>query len=417
VTATTVDHAVDDPPAEERPDLPWPYVVLGLLCAYLPLVFLGYGTDIDAANVLRAGRSILHGHYEISRGPGAVPHEAATAVLDRVGGPILVNLAGVGFAVLAVWCVHRLLVRDGARWPALATVVLVANPWFWIASTSVGDFTWALALALAGCVAARADRRVLSGVLFGVAIGCRASSALLALAWLLAERTGSADEDDDPVPWRDTLVTAGTLAVVGAACFVPPWMAADRSWDFLHNQLDFVGWRVHAGRFLVKNLATATLPGALVLLVGGRWLLAGLARWRASTVVRFAVVSVVLLEVLFFRLPFKPVHLLPVVAATALLVGAARIDHRRWIAALVAAQLVAAFVGLTLAAPDVPDHATGGRIALRVADGVVVNDVRCRLADLERGRYEKGDSEAEEAVETARAEANFVCQRDAWRGP
>jgi hypothetical protein len=416
MTAAMADPAVDEPPADEHRDLPWSWVLLGVLAAYLPLVFLGYGTDIDAANVLRAGRSILHGHYEISRGPGAVPHEAATAVLDRVGGFLLVNLAGVAFAVLAAWCVHRLLVRDGARWPALATVVLVANPWFWLASTSVGDFTWSLALALAGCVAARADRRVLAGLLFGVAIGCRASSVLIAAAWLLAERTGS-DGVEDRVPWRDTLVTAATLLVVGAACFIPPWLAADRSWDFLDNQLEFAGWRVHAGRFLVKNLATATLPGAVVLLVGGRWLLAGLARWRASILVRFAVATIVLLEVLFFRLPFKPVHLLPVVAATALLVGAARIDHRRWIAALVAAELVAAFVGVTLAAPDVPDHATGGHIAVRVADGVLVNDVRCRLSDLERGRYEKGDSAAEQAVETARAEANFICQRDAWRGP
>jgi hypothetical protein len=416
MTAAMADPAVDEPPADEHRDLPLSWVLLGVLAAYLPLVFLGYGTDIDAANVLRAGRSILHGHYEISRGPGAVPHEAATAVLDRVGGFLLVNVAGVAFAVLAAWCVHRLLVRDGARWPALATVVLVANPWFWLASTSVGDFTWSLALALAGCVAARADRRVLAGLLFGVAIGCRASSVLIAAAWLLAERTGS-DGAEDRVPWRDTLVTAATLLVVGAACFIPPWLAADRSWDFLDNQLEFAGWRVHAGRFLVKNLATATLPGAVVLLVGGRWLLAGLARWRASILVRFAVATIVLLEVLFFRLPFKPVHLLPVVAATALLVGAARIDHRRWIAALVAAELVAAFVGVTLAAPDVPDHATGGHIAVRVADGVLVNDVRCRLSDLERGRYEKGDSAAEQAVETARAEANFICQRDAWRGP
>jgi hypothetical protein len=278
---------------------------------------------------------------------------------------------------------------------------------------------------------------VLAGLLFGAAIGCRASSVLIAVAWLLAERTGSDSNPSDlaasagagdrlrpqergaqdRVPWRDTLVTAGTLLVVGAACFVPPWLAADRSWDFLDNQLEFVGWRVHAGRFLVKNLATATLPGALVLLVGGRWLLAGLARWRVSILVRFAVATILLLEVLFFRLPFKPVHLLPVVAATALLVGAARIDHRRWIAALVAAELVAAFVGVTLAAPDVPDHSTGGHIAVRVADGVLVNDVRCRLSDLERGRYEKGDSAAEQAVETARAEANFICQRDAWRGP
>lgn len=410
---TTVEH--DPAPSETpyAPDVPWSWVLLGLLTAYLPFVFLGYGTDIDVANVRRAGRSMLDGSYAISRGPGAAPHEAVAAVLDRIGGPILLNLVGVAFAVLAAWCVHRLLVRDGARWPALATLVLVVNPWFWIASTSLGDFAWALALALAGGVAARADRRVLAGVLFGLAIGCRASSLLIALAWLVAERTG--DDDEGRSDWRATLTTLGTLVVVGALCFVPPWLSTDRSVDFLHNELDFAGWRVHAGRWLVKNLATATLAGAVVVLVGARHLLSGVVRWRHSAVVRFAVLTIMAMELLFFRLPFKPVHLLPVVAAGALLAGTARLDRRRWLVLLVAAQLASSFVGVTIAAPDRPDDADGGHVSFRPADGVIVNDVRCRLRDLERGNWRDGDSAAEQAEATARAEANFVCQRDAWR--
>ncbi len=399
------------PPAPR--DLPWPYLLLAVLVGYLPFVVLGYGTDIDVANVLRAGESMLDGDYTMSRGPGAALHEVATALLDRLGGPILVNLVAVGFALLAIWCVHRLLERDGARWPVLATAVLAANPWFWVASTSLGDFTWALALGLAGAVAARADRRVLAGALFGLGIGCRASTVLLGLAWLVAERTG--DDDEDRPSWSDTARTAGALVLVGGLCFIPPWLSVDRSLDFLHNELEFAGWRVHAGRFVVKNLATATLAGTAVLVLGGRRLLSGLGRWRSSAVVRFAVLTIVLCELLFLRLPFKPVHLLPVVAGTALLVGAARLERRAWLIALVAAQVVAAFVGSTIAAPDRPDDADGGHLSVRIADGVVVNDMRCRLADLDRGRWPDGDSTAEHAEATARAEANFFCQRDAWR--
>lgn len=400
--------------AVDRPtDVPWSYVLLGVLVAYVPFVFLGYGTDIDVANVLRAGDSLLSGDYVVSRAPGAAPHEAATELLDRLGGPILVNLASIAFAVLALWCVHRLLERDRARWPALATVVLASNPWFWVASTSLGDFTWALALGLAGAVAARSDRRVLAGALFGLGIGCRASTLVIAVAWLVAERWGG-DEEDRP-PWRATLVAGGVTLGVGLLCFVPPWLGADRTLDFLQNELPWVGLGTHLGRWMVKNLATATLPGALVLLVGGRHLFSGLRRWRASTVVRFAFLTLVLGELLFLRLPLKPVHLLPVVAAVALLVGTAPLQRRRWVYALVAAQLVAAFVGTTIAAPDVPDRADSGRLSFRIADGVVVNDARCRLDDLERGEWPSGDSAAEQAEATARSEANFVCQRDAWR--
>jgi hypothetical protein len=83
--------------------------------------------------------------------------------------------------------------------------------------------------------------------------------------------------------------------------------------------------------------------------------------------------------------------------------------------ALVVAQLVAATVGTTLAAPDRGDDADTGRISLRPADGVIVNDARCRLDDLERGDYVDGDSDAEVAEAIARSEANWECQRDAWR--
>ena len=166
------------------------------LCAlvYLPFTLLGYGTDIDVANVLRAGHAWLDdGDYELSRGPGAAVHELATAALDEIGGTVAVNLASVGFAVLALWSVLALCRRDGSRWGAWVVVVLATNPWFWIAATSLGDFMWALGLVLAGALAAQRDRRVAAGLLFGLSIGCRASSVLLVIAWLLAEGWGDRD--------------------------------------------------------------------------------------------------------------------------------------------------------------------------------------------------------------------------------
>ena len=218
------------------------------LCAavYLPFTLLGFGTDVDVPNVLRSGRALLDdGRYEMSRGPGAVVHEVATGVLDRVGGSVLVNLASVGFALLALWCVQALLRAESARWPVLAMLVLASNPWFWIAATSLGDFTWALGLGLAGAVVSGRGRPIPAGVLFALAIGCRASSVLLVLAWLVAQRTG--DGERRP-PMAETVRTAGVALALGALFFVPPWLAADRTADFLDNQLDFAGFGVHLGR-------------------------------------------------------------------------------------------------------------------------------------------------------------------------
>ena len=379
--------------------------------AYLPFTLLGYGTDIDVANVLRAGRSWLDdGSYRLSRGPGAALHEVSTAALDRVGGSVLVNVAAVAFAALALWSVHALVTHEGGGHPRAAVLVLATNPWFWIAATSLGDFVWALGLLLAGAAAAQRDRRLLAGALFGLAIGSRASSGLLVAAWLIGEVAGSGAERSRR-RWRGAIVTASVTLTVGLACFVPPWLDAGRTFAFLDNELAFEGMRVHAGRWAVKNVAVIGLPAGVVLLLGWRQMRGAVGRWGTSTLVRFAVVALVAIELLFFRLPFKPLHLLPVVACLALLVGSApRLQHR-WLVALLVAQVLGGVVGTTLAAPDVEDAAQSGRLELGLRAGPLLTDVRCRLDDRARGPWPP----AEMPAATRRADANADCQNRAWR--
>jgi hypothetical protein len=390
--------------ALERPAL----LALVLGACYLPFTLLGYGTDIDVANVLRAGESALDGSYSPSRAPGAVPHEVGTAVLDRLGGSVLVNLASVAFAVVALTCLGRLLEAEGVARPGWAVLLLGLNPWWWIAATSLGDFTWALALALLAAVQAREGRRIVAGLLFATAIGCRASSALLLVAWLVAERSG------DPkrrVPWADVVRTGAVAVVVGAAWFVPPWLAADRSVRFLDNEQAFAGVWIHGARWAVKNIAVAGVAGTIVLLVGLPVLIAALRSWRTSRVIRFAAVGLVLGQLLFFWLPWKPAHLIPVIACTALLAVRSPAGTARWLGALVASQLLLAAVSVTLAAPDVQDAATGGELDVGVVAGVLVNDVRCRLDDRHRGP--RPDPATLEAAD--RAGELFDCQARAWR--
>ena len=383
------------------------------ICAavYLPFVLLGFGNDIDVPNVLRSGRSFVDdGRYEMSRGPGAVVHEVATGVLDRVGGSVLVNLSSLLFALLCLWCLHALLQTDGARWPTLGMLVLAANPWFWIAATSLGDFTWALGFVLAGAVVSQRGQSRAAGVLFGLAVGCRASSVLLILAWMVAQRTGDPAERAPLAETMRTLVVAGGL---GLLWFVPPWLEADRTRAFLDNELDIAGLGAHLGRWATKNVAVIGVLAGVVLLSGARGLAGALRRWSSSVVVRFAVLMMVLTELLFLRFPFKPMHLLPVVAAIALLVGSSPALTRRWIGVLLVAQLVAGVVGTTIAAPDVVDDASTGRLELGPTAGVVLTDARCRLDDRERGSWHDPGSQAA----TTRAAKNAACQSQSWRAP
>ncbi len=388
-------------------------MVVACALAYLPFTLLGYGTDIDVANVLRAGRTwVEDGTYDVSRRPGAIVHELGTGLLDRLGGSVAVNLAGVAFAALALWSVQALTRHDGARWPGWTVLLVAANPWFWLAATSLGDFVWALGLGLAGAALARRDQRVLAGILFGLALGCRSSTALLVGAWLAAERLGHREQRP---PWRASLVTMATAAAVGIACFIPPWVDAGNSFDFLEHQLPFAGWGLHAGRWAVKNAAVIGVPAGIVFVLGIRRGFGALARWRGSVVVRFSVFLIVASEILYFRLPYKPVHLLPVVAGVALLVGASPAVKQRWLLALVAAQLLGGVVGTTIGEPDVPHNASTGKVSVRLTTGPLLNDVRCRLDDRRDGPWPDPSDPAEFPAASTRSAVLFDCQSDTWK--
>jgi hypothetical protein len=387
-----------------------PAVVVGIcVAAYLPFVLLGYGTDIDVAAVLAAGHRWLDdGAYAVSRVPGAAVHEVSAALLDGPGGSVLVNVASVVFAGLALWALQVLLREAGSRVSGLAVLVLATNPWFWIAATSLGDFVWALGLLLAGALAARRDHRVASGVLFALAIGCRLSTVFLVAAWLLAEQLGPAASR---VPLRKAAVTGAIALVLGALCFVPSWLWADRSLDFLQSSEGFAGLGVHLGRWAIKNVAFFGVLGGVVLLWGLPRLVRLGPAWRTSVAFRFALLALVATEVLFFRFPFKMAHLLPAAMALALVIGHLGTGARRWIGVLIAAQLVGGLITTTLASPDVEDRATSGQIELGVTAGPLLTDVRCRLDDRDDGPYDASSL----GRGAQRAEQNAACLLKTWR--
>lgn len=383
----------------------------GLL--YLPFVGLGYGTDIDITNIRRSGVSILEGDYRYSRPPGAFAHELVTGVLDRLGGAVLVNLGSVAAAVVALVALGRVVERrHGPRAARIAIVVVATQPWFWVAATSLGDYVYALAMVLIGVDAAQRDRRVAAGLAFAVAVGFRSGSALLVGAYLLAEATGRSDADPERVrrPWRDILTTGAVAAVAGAAFFVPPWLSAGRTAQFLQNQLQRGDLDVMVARWGVKNVAFFGLVLLVVLLVRSPVLLGPLRRFPDLVLVRFAVYAAVVTELLFLRFPWKPAHLLPMALSLALLLATSRASNRL-VAVVVAAQVLLAVISVSIAEPDVADAATTGHFQPGFTKGVVVNDVSCRLEQDFDGDW----PDLETADADFAAVEVFVCQARSWR--
>ena len=388
---------------------------LALLSAllYLPFVGLGYGTDIDITNVLRSGASIFRGEYRYSRPPGAFAHELVTGVLDRLGGSVLVNLGSVAAAVVTLVAVGRVVeLRHGPRAGRIAVLVVACHPWFWMAATSLGDYAYALACVVVGIDAAQRDRRVAAGLAFALAIGFRSGSALLVAAYLLAEATGRDTPEHPPKSrrWRDLALTGAIAGVVGIAFFIPPWLSAGRTAQFLQNQFQRGDFVVMLARWGVKNLAFFGLVLLAVVLVRSPVLLEPLRRFSDLVLVRFAVFAAIVTEALFLRFPWKPVHLLPMAVCLALIVAASAASNRL-VAAIVASQILLAVVSVSVAEPDVADAATTGRFAPGITRGVVVNDLKCRLDQDFDGDWPR--------LRTAGADfaavGVFVCQARSWR--
>lgn len=390
-----------------RPFARWAPIA-GLAAAVLltPLLFTGPGTDLDVGAVIESGRAILHGGYEPSRAPGAPVHEAAVGVLERAGGVALANAGSLVMAVLLATALVTLLRRERVPRPALAAAVVVANPWFLIAATSTVDFVWAAALCLWGVVALRTRRWVAAGVLFGLAIGCRMSTALLVAAALLAEVTGEGWRDR----WRRIVATGVLAGAVGALTYVPAFVHAGKSLAFAQNDFRTASPAVHLGRFVAKDvyflgpLAFVALVVMLPAIVRG---LRGRDVWRTSWVFRFALVGLVAQQALFLRFPWKMGHLIPSLVCLALVLAVALARQPRLLAALVALQLLFAVVNVELFEPNNPNGATGATFKVEPRWGPLVVDTQCRVQD--EGAWVGNDH--------ARLEAVWNCAKPWGNGP
>jgi hypothetical protein len=338
----------------------------------LPILWMGYGTDIDVTDVLASADSIRAGDYLPSRPPGVPVFEAIVAALDPVGGHLLVNLTTAAAGAATVVGIARLVRAWGHANGDLIALAFLASPATLIASTSTADFIWAAAFFVWAALFHLHGRPVPAGVLFALAIGTRLSSVFLIAAFLVADGW-------DPDHRRRCVRTLALALPLGALLYVPSWLAYDRSAELLDTA---EGWRSfgnNLGRFVYKNYVTAGALFLVVVLVAAPALAAALRRWGDDPMVRAGVLGFAVSEGLFFVLPWKYNHLIPALAMLLLWLGATRRNTRPFLWLTIAAIAVNGVITFRPLAPDAPAVAQEGRWDPSVTAGLLVNDVDCRL--------------------------------------
>lgn len=337
----------------------------------LPILWLGYGTDLDIGFVLETGARIRDLDYAPSRNPGVPVVEGIVAVLDPIGGHLLVNLATAVALAATVLAVRRLVAAWGHENGDLVALAFLASPIVLISGTQTADFVWAVAFLAWGAVLLVRGHAVPAGVLLALSVGSRSSTVLLVAALLVAVGW-------DPGARRRVATAAAVAAPLTVLLYVPVWLAFDRHFGFLDATDGWVGLSNNLARLLLKNYAVAGPVLVVLLAVAAPALLRSLRRWGDDPMVRFAVLGLVATELLFLRMPWKPAHLVPCLMAVVLWIGASDRNRRPFLWLVVGAMVLNGLVTFRPFVAEAPDSTRGGDFEPAVTSGWLVNDIRCR---------------------------------------
>lgn len=330
-TRSVLDRLAETDFSTGRPALA---LAAAFLLVRLPLLGGGYGADTDAYRVVLAARYFwAHGEYLPSRLPGFPLHELVTGLLVW-GGPVLTNLSTTVAALAGTLAFARLVRLLRVPAPSLAVLGFAFTPYLIVTSTSTLDYHWALAALLGAYLLAVQGRPRAAGLLLGLAVGFRITSALFLAPLLLVLLRQGRRED------------AVRLAVVALATAFVAYLPVALPYRF--RFLDYADSRVSPdGVIRVVGQWALGATGALAVLAA-----LALCWRRVSTLLRHAVtasdphplawlVAVALWTAAFLRLPVDLGYLVPVYPFGFLLLA---VTLRRRLFALVLAVILLAGV-------------------------------------------------------------------------
>jgi hypothetical protein len=338
-------------PSLGKTALPALFLAAVFLVTRAPLIGHGYGTDPDAwRNAVAAFHMRLAGHYIPSRVPGFPVYETLLALLIP-GGWMATNVAAALAQLAALIAFARVLeLRGVARWgwPVAALALSAA---LWVHTTQTMDYAFGLAFFLGAYAALLANRFTIAGVMFALAMGCRATYALTVPPALifLALREGR----------RSLIAFAIGFVPAAFAVVLPVWLSPEAR-DLTSHLAR------HAGRHVTAASLIPVLRGSVVFLIG-KWAVAvlivalcarafqrGRSRFRALrrphtdfAASVFEALSALAITGFFLLIPYEQAYLLPVLPIV--LITLARRLTTAWMAAFAIAMAVPALLNFEIA--------------------------------------------------------------------
>lgn len=364
------------------------HLILLALILYLPLLFLGYGSDYDSYNVLLTGRNFAESlDYVPSRVPGFPVYETLIFFIDSMGGFLLTNLASMGMALLVLFVFIRLCHQYHIPHYRLLTLILMVQPYFWVNATCTMDYFIAMGFIFLGILQILRGRFTTAGFAFALAVGSRMTVSLMAVVLILWLFFSMPQQR-----WR--IVQTALIGMIFSLVFYLP--SADFSqWRLSYFSPSVGGqeyWTIYLrlGRFAYKNLYFWS-PFVFVLLMWGGLRLLGMEKrlWDpihgGLPIVSLALILV--MEAFYLTLPTEPSYLLPTLPFWLILMGLA-FEDKRWVLVLMLSlTLVFNGINFNIARPNVADKATDAQYGIWIEPGYLLKDIQDRQAYINCGYW------------------------------
>ena len=164
---------------------PFVFLFLVVLISRLPFLSEGYGVEEDSwAIALAAFQTKLTGVYEPSRLPGHPFQELIYSALWGSGCYVF-NLLCALFSAIGALFFALILKQLQFKQYLLAAIAFAFIPVYFISSTYTIDFVWTQALILIAFYCLLKNKFVLCGIFLGLAIGCRITSGIMLVPFML----------------------------------------------------------------------------------------------------------------------------------------------------------------------------------------------------------------------------------------
>lgn len=356
------------------------YWCLWLLVLYIPLIFLGFGSDSDTYSSLNVWNNFLQtGKYVPSRLPGYVLHEFSIYFLTKIGGSVLSNLVTLLFAALTCLMVIKLLHHYSL--PTNAVLLLILNPYFIASATCTIDYIWALCFFTIGLYFFIKRQFLLSSLFFAFASATRLSYGLLVLGIYVVQFIILIVSNRKSV-FRFVLGCFIILIINILFYYLPLNFT---HWDLSRMFTGSIGdaslWSpfMRIGRWGYKNLLLWGIPSVFALLLS--LMIAfkkGISKFLHAEFLWIAIAIVLLTEAMFFKYPIEIEYLLPLLPIAAIFLGISFRSRPRLIPILSVLILINGFIAISLAQPDVPNHASSAIFSIRPTKGLLLLEIENR---------------------------------------